>query len=150
MPDMTDIYNWPIQYEGDGEPDDRDIYFYKWAEGVKQDLEPVYEELRTPLPGDAILLDSRITDSVEGWAPRVGELMVRAEWFLNKAKKDKWPSKSMGADGKATTEGDRTAIYHGDLADFRFVRDELENILNRLVDRMRWAQSVRKIHNDAG
>ena len=75
--------------------------------------------------------------------------MVRAEWYLNKAKKTKWPAKNAGADGKSTTEADRAAIYADALADVRFVRDELENMLNRMDQRIRWGQSVRKVHSDA-
>jgi hypothetical protein len=147
---MDSIYDWPIRYTGDGEVDDPDLYFYQWADDVRKELEPVYETLMNPLPDDPTLLDSAVTEKVEGWAPRVALLMVRAEWWLNNAKKAKWPAKTAGADGKATTEADRTAVYHEALADHRFVRDELENMLTRLIDRMRWAQSVRKVHNDAG
>lgn len=149
MKQMESIYDWPIEYRGDGGADDRDLYFYKWAEDVRSELEPVYTTLHTPLPDDPGLIDSRVTEEIEGWAPRVAFLMVRAEWWLNKAKKDKWPAKGMGADGKPTTEADRQAFYYDALADYRFVRDELETMLTRLVDRMRWAQSVRKVHADA-
>lgn len=147
--EMQSIYDWPIQYEGDGEFSDRDVYFYRWASEVQEALKPVYDSLHEPLPHDPTLIDDTITDNIEGWAPRVAFLMVRAEWWLNKAKKDKWPAKGMGADGKPTTEADRQAFYYDALADYRFVRDELENMLTRLVDRMRWAQSVRKVHADA-
>lgn len=147
--EVKDIYNWPVKYEGDGEADDTDLAFYKFAAETQRELVPVYESIYKPLPDDPILLDEVITNEIDGWAPRVAALMVRAEWYLNKAKKTKWPAKTAGADGKSTTEADRQAIYYDALADFRFVRDELENMLNRMDQRIRWGQSVRKVHADA-
>ena len=148
--EVASIYDWPIRYSGDGEADDTDIDFYRFAAASQRELVPVYESLYRPLPDDPILLDEVITSEIDGWAPRVAALMVRAEWYLNKAKKTKWPSKSMTtADGKPPTEADRQAIYYDALADYRFVRDELENMLNRMDQRIRWGQSVRKVHADA-
>lgn len=147
--EVRDIYAWPVEYTGDGEADDKDLEFYKFAGAVQQELAPVYESIYRPLPDDPILLDEVITNEIDGWAPRVAALMVRAEWYLNRAKKFKWPAKTAGADGKSTTEADRAAIYAEALADYRFVRDELENMLNRMDQRIRWGQSVRKVHSDA-
>lgn len=148
--EVASIYDWPIKYEGDGEADDNDLAFYKFATETQRELVPVYESLYKPLPDDPILLDEVITNEIDGWAPRVAFLMVRAEWFLNKAKKTKWPSKARpGADGKPPTEADRQAIYYDALADVRFVRDELENMLSRMDQRLRWGQSVRRVHADA-
>ncbi len=151
VPDVQvkDIYDWPIKYTGDGEADDQDVAFYQFAKATQDELIPVYDSIYKPLPDDPILLDEVITNEIDGWAPRVAALMVRSEWYLNKAKKTKWPAKSAGADGKATTEADRAAYYADALADVRFVRDELENMLNRMDQRIRWSQSVRKVHADA-
>ncbi len=144
------IYDWPVKYTGDGEADDTDVAFYQWAAAVQSELIPVYASLYKPLPDDPILLDEVITNEIDGWAPRVAALMVRAEHYLNVAKKTKWPSKNLPtADGKPPTEADRAAIYAERLADVRFVRDELENMLHRMDQRIRWGQSVRKIHADA-
>jgi hypothetical protein len=142
--EVRDIYDWPVKYTGNGEADDADLAFYQFAAAVQKELVPVYESIYKPLPDDPTLLDEVITNEIDGWAPRVAALMVRAEWYLNIAKKTKWPAKTAGADGKSTTEADRAAIYAEALADVRFVRDELENMLNRMDQRIRWGQSVRK------
>lgn len=148
--EVKSIYDWPVRYTGDGEADDEDLAFYKFAAEVQRELVPVYESIYKPLPDDPILLDEVITGEIDGWAPRVAALMVRAEWYLQKAKGSKWPSKNIPtADGKPPTEADRTALYTDRLADYRFVRDELENMLNRMDQRIRWGQSVRKVHADA-
>jgi hypothetical protein len=147
LPEVGDVYSWPIQ-----EPetlDETDQRFYPWARAVQQELEAVREQLYEPMPDDPGLMTDYITDYIDGWAPRVAALVVRAEWHLNKAKKTKWPSKQSGPDNKPTTEADRTAVYAERLADYRFVRDELENMLIRMVDRTRWAQSARKSQAEA-
>lgn len=147
MDEMLDIYSWPIS-EPDA-PDETDQRFYPWVRAIQEELTAVREALYEPMPDDPQLMDSYITDFIDGWAPRVAALTVRAEWHLNKAKKTKWPKKSLGADQKPTTEADRTAQYADALADYRFVRDELENMLIRMVDRTRWAQSARKVQGEA-
>lgn len=147
LPEIGDIFDWPIR-----EPvtmDEVDERFYPWARIIQAEIVPVRDSLYEPLPEDATLLDTKITTEIDGWAPRIAALMVRAEWYLNAAKKTKWPAKSFGPDGKPTTEADRKAEYDGALADYRFVRDELQNMLIRMVDRVRWAQSARKVHADA-
>lgn len=145
----VNVYSWPIGMPPLDEADEVDRAFYPFAFAVKKELTPVYEFMYEPMPDDPTLLDEKVTNDVEGWMPRVAALMVRAEWFLNRAKRTKWPAKFTGADGKPATEADRTSIYYDALADYRFVRDELETLLARMVDRMRWAQSVRKVHADA-
>ena len=147
LAEIGDIYAWPIQ-----EPqnmDETDARFYPWVRAIQPELEPVRQAIYEPMSDDPKLIDDHITMFMDGWAPRVAALMVRAEWHLNKAKKTKWPLKSAGPDGKPSTEADRNAQYAEALADYRFVRDELENMLIRMVDRTRWAQSARKVQGEA-
>lgn len=137
-----EIYFWPNLIQ-----DVSDMDFAKWAYSVKEELAPVYASVGRPLPEDPVLIDEFVTNEIDGWLPRVAAMAVRAEFWLNRAKGAKWPSKE-GAEGKLT-EGDRNAKYDADLAPYRFVRDELDSLVKRMTERVRWSQSVRKQHSDA-
>ena len=137
-----EIYFWPNLIQ-----DVSDMDFAKCAYSAKEELKPVYEALSRPLPEDPVLIDTFVTEKIDGYLPRVAAMAVRAEFWLNKAKGSKWPSKE-NENGKLT-EGDRNAKYDADLAPYRFVRDELDSLVKRMVDRVRWSQSVRRVHAEA-
>jgi hypothetical protein len=147
LAEIDNVYDWPI--EEPEEMDDIDRRFYPWARAVQHEVAEVRDMLYEPMSDDPQLIDTYVTEWIDGWAPRIAALTVRAEWYLNKAKKVKWPAKALGQDGKPNTEADRNAVYAERLADIRFVRDELENMLIRMVDRTRWAQSARKVQSEA-
>lgn len=139
------MYSWP-QFTINS---DLDRDFASWAGEVKIEIQPVVAKMFGPLPDDPTELDNFVTEWAEGWAPRVAALSVTAEWFLQQAKAEKWPEKLRSADGKPlNTDADRGAEYEGLLKDYRFVRNYLDTLVSHMKDRMRWAQSVRKVHSE--
>lgn len=142
---MTSMYSWPTFTVHS----DLDKDFASWAGEVKIEIQPVVAKMFEPLPDDPAELDRFITEWAEGWAPRVAALAVTAEWFLQQAKAEKWPEKIRSADGKPlNTDADRSAEYEGLLKDYRFVRNYLDTLVNHMKDRMRWGQSVRRVHSE--
>ena len=145
---MTDdIYAWPNLLP-DSSASEEDLYFASWAYKVRTELNPVYDTMAHPMPDDPRQLDTLVTQEIDGWLPRVAALAVKSEYFLNAAKARLWPP-SFDVEGTKLTVADREAIYDTRLAPYRFVRDELDMLTKRLVDRVRWAQSVRKVQADA-
>lgn|SRR5574338_60276 len=144
MPLMTKtspIYEWP-EFSVNT---DLDRAFVRWAELVRDEIQPVREALAQPLSDEPTLIDKEVTEHIEGWLPRVASLAVTAEYFLTQAKLEKWPTKERAVDGKAlVTEKDREFIQDAALSQYRFVRDLLDAYVTSMRDRMRWAQSVRK------
>jgi hypothetical protein len=100
------------------------------------------------MPDDPRQLDELVTREIDGWLPRVAALAVRAEYFLNAAKASHWPAQ-FDIEGNKLTVTDREVLYDTRLAPFKFVRDELDMMTKRMVDRVRWSQSVRKQQGDA-
>lgn len=140
-----DLYDWP-PFEV---KTPLDKAFVHWSELVKEEVKVVAEKMAEPLPDDPVELDKFVTKYVEGWGPRVATLAVTSEWFLQQAKAEKWPEKLRTADGKPlNTDADRTAEYDGLLKDYRWVRNYLDMLVSQMRERMRWAQSVRKQHQD--
>lgn len=145
---MSDIYDWPNLMPAEEHPTEPDLVFASWAYKVRAELNPVYDTMSKPMPDDPRQLDALVTDEIDGWLPRVAALAVKAEYFLNEAKSRKWPA-GLDMEGNKLTVADREVIYDGRLAPYRFVRDELDMLTKRMVDRVRWAQSVRKVQSDA-
>lgn len=146
---MTDdIYAWPNLLPAEGQASEEDLYFAQWAYKTRSELNSVYDMMAHPMPDDPRQLDTLVTQQIDGWLPRVAALAVKAEYFLNAAKAQKWPP-AFDVEGAKLTVADRESIYDGRLAPYRFVRDELDMLTHRLIDRVRWAQSVRKQQNDA-
>lgn len=146
---MTDdIYAWPDLLPSNDHAAEEDLYFASWAYKVRNELNSVYAMMFKPMPDDPRLLDEQVTQEVDGWLPRVAALAVKAEYFLNAAKGRHWPT-AIDVEGNKLTVADRETIYDGRLAPYRFVRDELDSLTKRMVDRVRWAQSVRKVQGDA-
>ena len=144
---LAGVYEWPALV-GDSDPTDDDQRFADWAYAVRDHLEPVFQTMSGPLPDDPVELDKVVTEHVDGWLPRVTFLAVRAEYYLNRAKAAKWPPQ-ITADGEKLTAGEREARYDSALAPYRFVRDELDGLAKRMSERVRWSQSVRRVHQDA-
>ena len=149
---MTDskpsIYEWPALLTDPDDPTEAE--WATWAYATRDELDPVYAVMYGPIPDDPMLLDQQITEWVDGWLPRVQFHAVKAEYYLATAKGQRYPVGIKDPDtGKPITAGERDARYEGSLAGFRFVRDEFEGLVRRMVDRVRWAQSVRKGHGDA-
>lgn len=145
---MTDdLYGWPNLLPDEGASED-DLYHASWAYRVRTELNPVYEVMSKPLPDDPHLLDDVITQQIDGWLPRVASLAVKAEYFLAAGKASKWPSQ-ITPDGEKLTVADREVLYESRLATRRFVRDELDSLVKRMNERVRWGQSVRKQQNEA-
>lgn len=146
---MTDdIYAWPDLLGDRSEASESDLYFASWAYKTRSELNRVYDVMSKPMPDDVTQLDTLITQDIDGWLPRVAALAVKAEFFLAAAKAEKWPPQ-ITADGEKLTVADRETRYETALASRRFVRDELDALTKRMVDRVRWAQSVRKQQGDA-
>ena len=146
---MTDdLYSWPNLLPDEGKASEEDLYFASWAYKVRAELGPVYDTMAHPMPDDPRQLDNLVTQEIDGWLPRVASLAVKAEYFLNAAKARMWPP-GYDIEGNKLTVADRETIYDGRLAPYRFVRDELDSLTKRMVDRVRWAQSVRKVQGDA-
>lgn len=144
---LEDIYQWPNLLP-DANASEEDLYFASWAYKVRTELNSVYDMMSKPMPDDPRLLDELVTQQIDGWLPRVAALAVKGEYFLNAAKGRLWPSQ-FDVEGNKLTVSDREVIYDTRLAPYRFVRDELDALTKRLVDRVRWAQSVRKQQADA-
>lgn len=145
---MTDdIYGWPNLLP-DANATEEDLYFASWAYKVRSELSAVYDMMFHPMPDDPRQLDELVTQQIDGWLPRVAALAVKAEYFLNAAKGRLWPAQ-IDVEGNKLTVSDREVIYDTRLAPYRFVRDELDALTKRLVDRVRWAQSVRKVQAEA-
>ena len=140
-----ELYDWPeitVNTE-------LDRAFAYWAGLVKDEVSIPAKKMAEPLPDNPIDLDRFINEWVEGWAPRVASLAVTSEWFLQQAKSEKWPQKLRSADGKPlNTDADRSAEYEGLLKDYRWVRNYLDMLVQHMRERVRWAQSVRKVHSD--
>lgn len=141
------VYAWPALTVDPSDQLDRE--WSRWWQAVQAELEPVYQTMRQPLPDDPIQLDTVVTQEIDGWLPRVASLSVIAEFYLATAKGARYPARDLGPDGKPITAGERDARYEGNLAGYRFVRDELDALTRRMSERVRWAQSVRKQHGDA-
>lgn len=142
------IYDWPDLFPNGFDATEHDMAFASWAHAVRDELAPVYDFMWRPLPDDPRLLDAMVTSDIDGWLPRVSALAVRAEYWLSMAKFEKWPS-SENEDGKKVTVSDREAKHATLLAPYRYVRDELDTLAHRMVDRVRWGQSVRKQQESA-
>jgi len=143
---VSDIYRWPSFIRATELDED----FADWAEAVQIELKPVAKTLSSPLPDDPLQLDQMVTRQIDGWLPRVAALAVVAEYYLSQAKLEKLPAKSRAADGKPlSTEADRHAAQEALLGQYRFVRDLLDSYVFSMKDRVRWAQSVRKVHGEA-
>lgn len=146
---MTDdIFAWPNLLPDKNSATENDLYWASWAYRVRSELEDVYTMMSSPMPDDPRQLDELVTQKIDGWLPRVASLAVKAEFFLNAAKAEKWPDQ-VDVEGIKRTVTDREVIYDTALAPYRFVRDELDSLTKRMVDRVRWAQSVRKVQGDA-
>lgn len=147
---MTDIdlYGWPVLLT---DPDDEtEVEWATWAYAARNELDPIYTIMYQPIPDNPVELDDLISEWVDGWLPRAQFFAVKAEYYLARAKGERYPSGLKDPDtGKPVTAGERDAVYEGRLAGFRFVRDEFEGLVRRMVDRVRWAQSVRKGHGEA-
>ena len=144
----SDIYAWPDLLPDKDNTGEEDLRWAAWAYKSRQELEPVYQMMARPLPDDPKLLDELVTQEIDGWLPRVAALAVKAEYYLNAAKVFKWPTQ-FDADGNKLTVTDREVMYDSRLAPYRFVRDEFDTLTKRLVDRVRWSQSVRRIQIEA-
>lgn len=146
---MTDdIYAWPDLLPSKEHASEEDLYFASWAYKVRSELGGVYDMMSRAMPDDPRQLDELVTQQIDGWLPRVAALAVKAEYFLNAAKARHWPP-SIDIEGNKMTVADRETIYDARLAPYRFVRDELDSMTKRMIDRVRWAQSVRKIQAEA-
>jgi hypothetical protein len=143
-----DLYAWPNLVPTEDHSSEEDLYFAQWAYRVRTELQSVYDTMFKAMPDDPRLLDEQVTQEIDGWLPRVAALAVKAEYFLNAAKARHWPA-GIDVEGNKLTVADRETIYDGRLAPYRFVRDELDMMVKRMVDRVRWAQSVRKIQSEA-
>ena len=145
---VEDIFAWPNLLPDKESATENDLYWAGWAYRLRSELEPVYTMMAKPMPDDPRELDALVTQDIDGWLPRVAALAVKAEFFLNAAKAAKWPNQ-FDEEGNKLTVTDREVIYDTQLAPYRFVRDELDSLTKRMVDRVRWAQSVRKVQGDA-
>lgn len=143
-----DIFQWPELLPDEHDRTEDDLYFASWAYRVRSTLEPVYDVMNKPMPDDVGQLDTLVTQEIDGWLPRVAALAVKAEFFLNHSKSAKWPPQ-ITADGEKLTVADRETRYDTALAPYRFVRDELDSLTKRMTERVRWAQSVRKVQGEA-
>jgi hypothetical protein len=146
---MTDdLYQWPDLLPSKDHSSEEDLYFASWSYRVRNELNSTYEMMSHPMPDDPRQLDELVTQQIDGWLPRVAALAVKAEYFLNAAKARHWPP-NIDVEGNKLTVADRETIYDARLAPYRFVRDELDSLTKRMIDRIRWAQSVRKIQGEA-
>jgi hypothetical protein len=143
-----DIYAWPNLIPNKDKATEDELYWASWAYRTRSELESVYTMMSKPMPDDPRELDALVTQEIDGWLPRVAALAVKAEFFLNASKASMWPSQ-YDQEGNKLTVTDREVIYDSSLAPYRFVRDELDSLTKRMVDRVRWAQSVRKVQGDA-
>ena len=144
----VNLYGWPNLITQPGDPTEQE--WLPWAYAAREEMDPVYSVMYQPIPDNPVELDQFITEWVDGWLPRAQFFAVKAEFYLAKAKGERYPRPQNDPDtGKPMTAGERDARYEGTLAGFRFVRDEFEGLVRRMVDRVRWAQSVRKGHGDA-
>lgn len=146
--DDIELYGWPVLIT---DPDDAvEMEWARWAYAARDELDPIYQIMYQPIPDNPVELDKQISQHVDGWLPRAQFFAVKAEFYLAQAKGNKYPAGMKDPDtGKPITAGERDAIFEGRLAGHRFVRDEFEGLVRRMVDRVRWAQSVRKGHGDA-
>jgi len=142
-----DLYGWPNLLP-ESNPSESDLAFAAWAYRVRTELQPVYETMGRPLPDDPTLLDQVVTNDIDGWLPRVAALAVKAEFFLNAGKAEMWPAQ-FDIEGNKLTVTDREVLYDTRLATRRYVRDELDSMVRRMAERVRWSQSVRKLQGDA-
>lgn len=146
---MTDIYEWPVLQQDLDDPYEK--RWAEWAYQVQHEMQPVYEAAFRPLPERPELIDTEVTQNIEGWLPRVASLSVKAEFFLAAAKGLYYPRGVKDPDtGKPLTVSEKDAMFEARLAGFRYVRDELETLTRRLAERVRWAQSVRKPQGETG
>jgi hypothetical protein len=143
-----DIFAWPNLLPDKEHATEDDLYWASWAYRSYSTLGDVYDMMSKPMPDDPRQLDELVTQQIDGWLPRVASLAVKAEFFLNAAKAAKWPAQ-FDSEGNKLTVTDREVQYDTALAPYRFVRDELDSLTKRMVDRVRWAQSVRKVQGDA-
>lgn len=148
MSDTVGLYDWPVLVTNLNDPTERE--WAPWAYAARQELDALYQIMYARIPDNPVELDQQVSEWVDGWLPRVQFFAVKAEFYLAKAKGERYPRPEKDPDtGKPITAGERDAKYEGSLAGFRFVRDEFEGLVRRMVDRVRWAQSVRKGHGDA-
>lgn len=142
--DSNDIYDWPDLLEGDPRlVDDEDMAFTAWAYKVNEELASPRRTMQRPMHDDPTIMDQQVTQDIEGWLPRVAFLGTRAEYFYRRAEARKLDLVKSQAEKMSMAEAEvrmRTL-----LAPYRFVRDYLVSLQDRMSDRMRWAQSVRKI-----
>lgn len=140
----NDIYEWPELLNPDPRlVDDEDMAFASWAYKVNSELSRVHETMSRPMHDDPQIMDQQVTQDIEGWLPRVAFLAAHAEYFYRRAEARKLDMVKAQAEKMSMAEAEvrmRTL-----LAPYRFVRDHLVSLQDRMSDRMRWAQSVRKI-----
>ena len=138
------IYGWPDLLEGDpASIDDFDMAFASWAYKVNEELTHVHDVMSKPMHEDPSIMDSQVTTDIEGWLPRVAFLTAYAEYFYRKAESRKLDTARRGAEKMSMAEAE--VRMRSLLAPYRFVRDHLAGLQESMSDRMRWAQSVRKI-----
>lgn len=143
---MSSVYDYPdLLRRG---YDDDDEAFVAWALAVRKELAPVYGTMRKPLPDDPVRLDTVVTQEIDGWLPRVASLAVLAEYHLDSAKERHWPG-PISDDGEKLNVTDREVRMTTSLAPYRLVRDDLDQLVKRMSERVRWAQSVRKQQGEA-
>lgn len=144
----VDVYQWPALIQDPNDSDEREWAI--WAVTARQELDPVYTVMYEPIPDNPKELDDLISEWVDGWLPRAQFFAVKAEFYLAAAKGRLYPRGLKDPDsGKPILASERDAIFEGNLSGYRFVRDEFEGLVRRMVDRVRWAQSVRKGHGEA-
>lgn len=143
---MTSVYDWPDLIGPGADADDES--FAAWALAVNQEIIPVREVMGKALPDDPRLLREIVTEFLDGWLPRVAALSVLAEYHLDAAKARKWPGQ-ISDDGEKLNVTDREVRMTSALAPYRLVRDDLEQLVRRMHDRVMWVQSVLKLQESA-
>lgn len=138
-----DIYAWPSLLPDDPrQADDHDMAFASWGYRAREELTPVYETMSSPMHDDPTILDTQVTQKIDGWLARVQFLANRAEFWYRSAEQRKLDQVKGEQEKMSMAEAE--VRMRSRLAPYRFVRDELMSLADKMERRVNWAQSYRK------
>lgn len=139
-----DIYAWPSLLPDDPrQADDQDMAFASWGYRVRDELTPVYDTMSRPLHDDPTILDTQVNQKIDGWLARVQFLANRAEWWYRNAEQRKLDQ--VKSEQEKVSMAEAEVRMRTRLAPYRFVRDELSSLADKMERRINWAQSYRKV-----
>ena len=105
----VNLYGWPNLITQPGDPTEQE--WLPWAYAAREEMDPVYSVMYQPIPDNPVELDQFITEWVDGWLPRAQFFAVKAEFYLAKAKGERYPRPQNDPDtGKPITAGERDPI----------------------------------------